>query len=155
MPTAAAKLPPGQAQDPIEREKALQAPDAIQSDSGVVIPDSVIIELIEAARSGTADYDALCQRMDKAISKVILSQTMTTDDGSSRSQAEVHQEVQEAVIKSDADLICESLNQQVVSWLTEWNFPNATPAPCMAQDRARRRSDGHGRTGQQDQHSRF
>ncbi|USE35242.1 DUF935 domain-containing protein [Endozoicomonas sp. SCSIO W0465] len=46
---------------------------------------NVIIELIEAARSGTADYDALCQRMDKAISKVILSQTMTTDDGSSRS----------------------------------------------------------------------
>ncbi|WP_083232885.1 DUF935 domain-containing protein [Endozoicomonas atrinae] len=127
MPTAAAKLPPGQAQDPIEREKALQALDAIQSDSGVVIPDNVIIELIEAARSGTADYDALCQRMDKAISKVILSQTMTTDDGSSRSQAEVHQEVQEAVIKSDADLICESFNQQVVAWLTEWNFPNANP----------------------------
>lgn len=127
MPTAAAKLPPGQAQDPIEREKALQALDAIQSDSGVVIPDNVIIELIEAARSGTADYNALCQRMDKAISKVILSQTMTTDDGSSRSQAEVHQEVQEAVIKSDADLICESFNQQVVTWLTEWNFPNATP----------------------------
>ncbi len=123
MPTAAAKLPPGQAQDPIEREKALQALDAIQSDSGVVIPDNVVIELIEAARSGTADYDALCQRMDKAISKVILSQTMTTDDGSSRSQAEV----QEAVIKSDADLICESFNQQVVAWLTEWNFPNATP----------------------------
>lgn len=127
MPTAAAKLPPGQAQDPIERDKALQALDAIQSDSGVVIPDNVVIELIEAARSGTADYDALCQRMDKAISKVILSQTMTTDDGSSRSQAEVHQDVQESVIKSDADLICESFNQQVVNWLTEWNFPNATP----------------------------
>ena len=127
MPTAAAKLPPGQAQDPIERDKALQALDAIQSDSGVVVPDNVVIELIEAARSGTADYDTLCQRMDKAISKVVLSQTMTTDDGSSRSQAEVHQDVQQAVIKSDADLICESLNQQVVTWLTQWNFPNAKP----------------------------
>ena len=127
MPTAAAKLPPGQAADPIERGKALEALDAIQSDSGVVVPDNIVIDLIEAARSGTADYDALCARMDKAISKVILSQTMTTDDGSSRSQAEVHQGVAESVIKSDADLICESLNQQVVKWLTEWNFPNATP----------------------------
>ncbi|AMO58248.1 hypothetical protein GZ77_21200 [Endozoicomonas montiporae] len=127
MPTAAAKLPPGQSVDPIERGKALEALDAIQSDSGVVVPDNIVIELIEAARSGTADYDALCLRMDKAISKVILSQTMTTDDGSSRSQAEVHQGVAESVIKSDADLICESLNQQVVKWLTEWNFPNATP----------------------------
>ena len=127
MPTAAAKLPPGQSADPVERGKALEALDAIQSDSGVVVPDNIVIELIEAARSGTADYDALCLRMDKAISKVILSQTMTTDDGSSRSQAEVHQGVAESVIKSDADLICESLNQQVVRWLTEWNFPNANP----------------------------
>ncbi len=127
MPTAAAKLPPGQAQDPIERDKALAALDAIQSDSGIVIPDNVVIELIEAARSGTADYETLCQRMDKAISKIILSQTMTTDDGSSRSQAEVHQNVLQSVIKSDADLVCESFNRQVVTWLTEWNFPNANP----------------------------
>ena len=127
MPTTAAKLPPGQSNDPIERGKALQALDAIQSDSGVVIPDNVVIDLIEAARSGTADYDVLCQRIDKSISKVILSQTMTTDDGSSRSQAEVHKGVADSVIKSDADLICESLNQQVVKWLTEWNFPNAKP----------------------------
>lgn len=125
MPTAAAKLPPGQAKDPIERDKALAALDAIQTDSGIVVPDNIVIELIEAARSGTADYDVLCQRMDKAISKVILSQTMTTDDGSSRSQAEVHQGVARSVIKSDADLVCESLNQQVIKWLTEWNFPNA------------------------------
>lgn len=127
MPTAAAKLPPGQSNDPIEKGKALAALDAIQSDSGVVIPDNVVIELIEAARSGTADYDVLCQRMDKAISKVILSQTMTTDDGSSRSQAEVHKGVGQSVIKSDADLVCESLNQQVVKWLTQWNFPSAAP----------------------------
>ncbi len=127
MPTAAAKLPPGQAQDPIERDKALQALEAIQSDSGVVIPDNIVIDLIEAARSGTADYEALCNRMDSSISKVIISQTMTTDNGSSRSQAEVHQDVQQAVIKSDGDLICESFNRQVVKWLTEWNFPNATP----------------------------
>ena len=42
------------------------------------------IELIEAARSGTADYEALYERMDKAIAKVVLSQTMTTEDGASR-----------------------------------------------------------------------
>jgi hypothetical protein len=31
----------------------------------VVIPDDMSIELIEAARSGTADYRELCDRMDK------------------------------------------------------------------------------------------
>ncbi|WP_196221051.1 DUF935 domain-containing protein, partial [Sansalvadorimonas verongulae] len=127
MPTAMAKLPPGKADDPREREKALRALSAIQTDSGVVVPDDVVIDLLEAARSGTADYNTLCSRMDAAISKIVLSQTMTTDDGSSRSQAEVHQGVADTVIKADADLLCESFNQQVVAWLTAWNFPTANP----------------------------
>jgi phage gp29-like protein len=92
-----------------------------------LIPEDMTIELIEAARSGTADYTELYQRMDKAISKVVLSQTMTTDDGSSRSQAEVHKGVGDAVIKSDADMLCESFNRGPAQWLTAWNFPDAKP----------------------------
>jgi hypothetical protein len=52
---------------------------------------------------------------------------MTTDDGSSRSQAEVHKGVADWVVKSDADLLCESFNRGPVAWLTEWNFPGAQP----------------------------
>jgi phage gp29-like protein len=88
--TPAARLPQGQMNDESLKQKALEALQAIQVDSGVLIPDGVIIELIEAARSGTADYQGLIDKMDAAISKIVLSQTMTTDNGSSRSQAEVH-----------------------------------------------------------------
>ena len=102
MPTTAGKLPGGKIDSPTERTRALQALQAIQTDSAVVIPDDMTIELIEAARGGTADYSELYERMDKAISKVVLSQTMTTDDGSSRSQAEVHKGVANWVVKSDA-----------------------------------------------------
>jgi phage gp29-like protein len=63
--------------------------------------------------------------MDAAIAKIILSQTMTTDNGSSRSQGEVHERVGDTVTESDADLICESFNNSVVRWLTDWNFPGA------------------------------
>ena len=31
------------------------------------------------------------------------------------------------LVKADADLICGSFNRQVVTWLTEWNFPGAKP----------------------------
>ena len=65
--------------------------------------------------------------MDAAISKIVLSQTMTTDDGSSLSQAQVHEGVKVEVIKADADMLCESFNQQVVTWLTAWNYPTANP----------------------------
>ena len=127
MPTAAGRLPGGLINDAGTRQRAIEALQAIQTDSAVVIPDDMVIELIEAARSGTADYEALYERMDKAIAKVVLSQTMTTDDGSSRSQAQVHKGVADWVIKADADLLCESFNRGPVAWLTAWNFPGAQP----------------------------
>lgn len=127
MPTTTGRLPGGKIDIASERNKALQALQAIQTDSAVVIPDDMTIELIEAARSGTADYSELYERMDKAISKVVLSQTMTTDDGSSNSQAQVHKGVVAAVIDSDADMLCESFNAGPAQWLTAWNFPAARP----------------------------
>lgn len=133
MPTAMAKLNQAQVNDPEQRKMALSIIDAIQADSGVVVPDDFVVELLEASRSGTADYQALHSSMDKAISKIILSQTMTTDDGSSKSQSEVHRGVRDQVVKSDADLLCESFNQQVVTRMTEWNFPKATPPKVWRQ----------------------
>jgi len=54
------------------------------------------IELKETSRGDAyMVYDKLLDRKDKAISKILLGQTMTTDDGSSRSQAEVHERVSE------------------------------------------------------------
>jgi phage gp29-like protein len=108
-----------------ERTKLLQATQAIQTDSGIILPEGMTIELIEAARSGTADYAVLFDKMQSIISKVVLSQTMTTDNGSSYSQSKVHESVADAVIKSDADLTHGSFNQAVVKWLVDWNFPGA------------------------------
>lgn len=133
MPTTALRMPPGQMNDPrtVARARAVLA--GIQADSGVIIPDDMVVELIEAGRSGTADYSEMVKLMDRAISKVVLSQTMTTDDGSSRSQAEVHRSVGQEVIDADADTIAESFRRTVGTWLTEWNFPNAKP-PFLVRD---------------------
>ena len=126
-PTALAKLPSVMADNAAERAKVLEALRAISTDAAVTVPDNVAVEFIEAARSGTADYEALMQRMNAAISKVVLSQTMTTDDGSSRSQSETHKSVRDEVVKADSDLLCESFNRSVVKWWAEYNFPGAEP----------------------------
>jgi Protein of unknown function (DUF935) len=60
---------------------------------------------------------------NEAISKIVLSQTMTTDNGSSQSQANVHQNVKDDIVKADADLVCSSFNEGPVKWLIDWNFP--------------------------------
>ncbi|GMV60117.1 MAG: hypothetical protein AMXMBFR72_32100 [Betaproteobacteria bacterium] len=127
QPTSLAKLPPGQIEDQAMRAKAIGVLKNIATDAGVVVPDNMVIELLEAARSGAADYESLKSAMDAAIAKVVLSQTMTTDNGSSRAQAQVHEGVADDVVKADADLICESFRRGPLTWWTEWNFPGATP----------------------------
>ena len=126
-PTAVAHLPKAMLDDNAEKAKVLAALRAISTDSAVLFPEGAEVTLMEAARSGTADYATLHSRMDAAISKVILSQTMTTDNGSSRSQAEVHKEVRDQVVQGDADLLCGSFNRTVVRWWTELNFAGAKP----------------------------
>lgn len=125
MPTGLGKFPPGSSQTDID--KLLAAVQAIQSDSGIVIPDGMMIELLEGTRGGSASYQQMYDAMNAAISKVVLSQTMTTDDGSSQSQANVHMDVARWVMKADSDLICESFNNGPAVWMTAWNFPGAKP----------------------------
>lgn len=122
-PTAVGKYQPGATDQ--EKKKLLAAAAAIQTDAAVILPDGMVLELLEATRSATPDYATLLDKMNAAISKVVVGQTMTTDDGSSQSQAQVHMDVRQDLVKADADLVNESFNMQVARWLTEWNFPGA------------------------------
>lgn len=124
-PTGVGKYDPGATDE--ERRKLLGAVRAIQSDSGIIIPKGMEIELLEAARAGTADYKSLHDTMDETIAKVTIGQTMTSEDGSSQAQAKVHMDVRQDLVRADADLVCESLNIGPVLWLTRWNFPDADP----------------------------
>lgn len=135
MPTAIAKVPAGQISDPTIVNKAIAMLRQIATDAGVVVPDNVAVELLEAARGGAADYESLHNAMNAAISKIVVGQTMTTDNGSSLSQAKVHQNVAEAIMQADSDLLCGSFTAGPVKWWCEWNFPGAVPP------RVRRRTE--------------
>lgn len=123
MPTVKGSYPPNASEE--EKSKLLSALAAIQQDSAIIVPEGMLVELVEAARTATPDYATLMDKMNEAISKVVVGQTMTTDDGSSQSQAEVHMDVRADLVKADSDLVCESFNAGPVKWLTEWNFPGA------------------------------
>jgi phage gp29-like protein len=131
MPTAIGKMTAGQLDDPEQRKKGLAMLRQIATDAGVLVPvndkGEAIVELLEAARSGAADYESLQRVMNEAISKVVMGQTMTTDNGASLSQAKVHAGVAQKIVSADADLLCGSFNQGPVKWWTEWNFPGAMP----------------------------
>jgi len=122
-PTAVGRFPAGT--DPGERARLLEAVQAIQTDAGVILPEGMAIELIEASRGGTASYGEWMGYWDRAIAKIVLGQTMTTEDGSSRAQAQVHWDVREDIVAADADLVCESANHTWVRWLVDYELPGA------------------------------
>jgi hypothetical protein len=131
-PTAIGKYPSGTPQDQIYA--LLSALQAIQTDTGIAIPDRMVIELLQAAKSGVADYEQLCRYMDECIAKVVLSQTMTTQDGSSLSQAQVHAGVKLEVVKSDADLLSDSFNAGPARWWTDFNYGPDVASPRVMRD---------------------
>lgn len=124
QPTAKGTFP--QSSTEAQKQKLLQALQAVHSDSGVIVPDGMQIELIEAARSGTGDYTSLYDRMDRAIAKVILGHTGSSESAPGRLGGEdMAGDVRDDIVKADADVVCESFNQSVARWLTEWNYPSA------------------------------
>lgn len=123
MPTAMGSYPLNATEE--EKRRLLSALRAIQTDSGIIVPEGMKVELIESSRAGQVSYETFLDRMNAAIAKVTLSQTLTTDAGGGQYKADVHKHVRNEVVKADADLICDSFNRSVVSWLMAWNFPTA------------------------------
>lgn len=128
MPTAKGTIPAGMLEDVAFRQKALEALKAIASETAVLVPEGMEIELLEAARSGTGTYDTMTAAMDAAIAKLTVGQTASSEGTPGKlGNEQLQSDVRDDIVKADADLICGSFNRQVVAWLTEWNFPGAKP----------------------------
>ena len=131
MPTTVGKYPPGT--DPDQQKKLLEALKAIQTDTAVKVPNTMEIALLEAARTGQASHEGLCDFMDRQISKAVLGQTLTTEVKGEGSYAasQTHDEVRGDIVKADADLLCECLNNSLVRWIVDFNFPGVTEYPKL------------------------
>lgn len=126
QPTAVGEFPAGASAS--QKQTLLDAVQAIRTDTGLIIPQGMLINLLEAKRSGTADYDTLCQRMEDSISRIILGQELSSKShstGMNSGIALIQNEVRMEAVKADSDLVCNSFNATVAKWLTEWNFPGA------------------------------
>jgi phage gp29-like protein len=102
------------------------------SDAGAVIPESMALEIVESgAKSASADlYQRLIEYLDRQVSKAVLGQTLTTDQGSSGSlaQASVHNEVRADLMRADARALAATLTRDLIAPLIALNLPDA-PLP--------------------------
>ncbi|MGE4489287.1 MAG: DUF935 domain-containing protein [Kiritimatiellales bacterium] len=92
--------------------------------AAAILPKGMEIdfEQIQNLSAGATLYEKCANWIDKQISKAVLGQTMTTDDGSSQSQANVHDEVRGDLLSADARRLEATLNEQLVKPFVDLNF---------------------------------
>jgi len=129
MPTALGKYPSGATEK--AKGDLLDALDAIQNETSITIPEDMTAEYLEASRSGTATYEGFADFMDRQISKAVLGQNLTTElkGGGSLAASQIHNEVRQEIIESDADLLDACLNATLIPWIVDYNFPGVTAYP--------------------------
>ncbi|MDG3575986.1 DUF935 domain-containing protein [Rhizobium sp. YJ-22] len=106
-----------------DRRVMLQALRDISSDAAAMIPKEMDIEFIEAkGGTGNAVFSAKAEYLDRQVSKGVLGQTMTTDDGSSLGQAAVHENVRHDIARADARQTEITANRDLVRPFVDLNF---------------------------------
>jgi phage gp29-like protein len=121
MPWRVAKTKAGATEE--DKLTALQTIIDLGHDAAVVLPDGVELELKEAAAAtGKSDFhEKIVRWFNQEISKVVLGQTMTTEDGSSLAQAKVHDVVREDIRDADLVDLDDTLTAQLVTAFVRMN----------------------------------
>ena len=130
LPVRVGKYGPNASDDDIQT--LIDAIAMIASDAGAVIPDSMTVEFIQAGRAGGQSgdkvlFEGMADWCDAQVSKAVVGQTMTVEDGASLSQAQIHADIRDDIVEDDVAQMCNTLSDTLVPWYCDLNF---TPRPA-------------------------
>ena len=92
--------------------------------SYAVLPTDTTVQFVENAKSNAFNvYDKRVDRANSEISKLIIGQTMTIEDGSSLSQSQTHLKVLENLTDGDAKMLAYVVNNQLIPRMVRHGFP--------------------------------
>jgi hypothetical protein len=99
--------------DQSERDRVLLKLANRGANSGTDLPMGVSHEVTNMSSSSQNQlFENQFKALNDEMSKLVLGQTMTTEDGSSQSQAEVHERTQETIFDSDSKNLIDTLNYE-------------------------------------------
>lgn len=121
MPTRVGKYPSTMA---ARKNELMAAVRAIGANACGVIPEEMAIEIVEtkAQSAGGTLFQQSAEYWDKQTSKVVLGQTMTTDDGASLSQSKTHERVRFDIRKADARAVAATINRDLIKPFIDLNY---------------------------------
>jgi phage gp29-like protein len=105
--------------------------EKLQQDGVAVTEEESNIEILESVQTTSGDiYKNLLHFCNAEISKAILSQTLTTEQGDTGSYAmsQTHLQVRKDVVDSDKQLVEYWLNK-LIEWIIDFNFESVAEMP--------------------------
>jgi len=137
-PTVVARHQPGLSS--VEHQRLLDVVASLQADAGVTLPEGIELSLLESNRRGSAEtYRQLAEWCNAEMSRAVLGQTLTVAEGArsgSLALGRVHEAVRWDYVRADACLLAEVINGQLIRWIMDFNFGEASPAPRWSVDLA-------------------
>lgn len=102
--------------------------EKMMSDMGTegwgIFQEGTEIEVVESTKGDAFNvYDKRIDRANSELSKLVIGQTMTIEDGSSLSQSETHLEVFNNLIDADCDMLRDIINSQLIPRMIKHGFP--------------------------------
>ncbi len=110
------------AMDENQRDQLFEALAGIGGNPRAAVPDGTDVEVHDTGGKSTNLYDKFRQACNEEILISVLGQTMTTTNGSSRSQAEVHESTEEGIAKSDRRYVQRVLNKYFLPLLIKRGY---------------------------------
>jgi phage gp29-like protein len=125
QPLRLGKYSPGATE--ADKQALLSAVANIGTDAAAIVPESMLIEFVEARQAGGAEiYERFCEYLDRQVSKAVLGQTLTTetprDGGGSRAAAQVHDAVRRDILEADARRLGATLTRDLARPIVDLNL---------------------------------
>lgn len=131
MPLRVGKYGPGASAEELAALK--RAVVNIAADAAGIIPESMQIDFETGGTTSGGDklFQNAAEWWDKQVSKAVLGQTMTSEDGASLAQAKVHDGVRLDLAKADAKQLAASINKHLVRAYVDLNFGRQERYPAI------------------------
>jgi hypothetical protein len=111
--------------DPKKRAELQYALQNAKMGRAFQIPEGIDMEVTNLSSSSqNALFENYAAYIDKSQAKLVLGQTMTTEQGSSRSQAEVHERTQAEIFAADDRYILNFLNYEFYDFHKMFSLPS-------------------------------
>lgn len=98
--------------------------DNMGTEFWALFPEGTDIDVVESTKGDAFNvYDKRVERANSELSKLIIGQTMTIEDGSSLSQSQTHLEVFQNLVESDAAMLSDLVNNQLIPRMVLHGYP--------------------------------